>query len=181
MKKHLIIIGLCITCFSACANNNTSESEPEAIEKNSEEKLSTDDIIETEIPFLELTDEMINEINDEIDKTDNYIDAIDYLAYDEMYRIIMYSRLYDEDLVPADYTLADLKNEYTLDDFEITNTKKTDSYTYTIYGKLYYSDNYGRQTYTTAQVIYKVPEKYGKDGYKLDIYDDIYEFNLDTE
>lgn len=95
---------------------------------------------------LELTNEMLNEIKEDING--------------EHYELI---------------TLTVLQKFYPLEDydytkFEITNKKQTDDYTYKVYGKVYYEDNYGGRYYETMDIVYTAEEDTEETkGYSLDI------------
>ena len=83
---------------------------------------------------LELTNEMLNEIKEDIN--------------DEDYELL---------------TLTVLKLCYPLEDynytkFEVTNKKQTDDYTYKVYAKIHYEDNYGGKYYDTMDVVYTAEE-----------------------
>ena len=87
-----------------------------------------------EKPKLELTDEMLKEIKAKIN--------------DEHYELMTLT------VIKLVYKLED----YNYTDFVITNKKQTDDYTYKVYAKLYYEDNYGGSYYDTMNVVYTVEE-----------------------
>lgn len=87
-----------------------------------------------EKPKLELTNEMLNEIKRQVTG--------------EKYELIMLA------LIKMHYKLED----YTYTDFEVTNKKQTDDYTYKVYAKIHYEDNYGGRYYDTMNVIYTAKE-----------------------
>lgn len=98
-----------------------------------------------QVDTLELTAEMIEELEERIEKWNYEIGIALYIA--------------------ATTTSTD---DYSITDFEMTNHKKTDKYTYTVYGKLYYKDNYNNSMYDKIELKYKaVKDESEEKGYRL--------------
>lgn len=84
---------------------------------------------------LELTDEMLDEISDTINGAG--------------YRFPVFTMMRIK---------SKLGDKYNYSDYEITNKKQTDDYTYTVYIKFYYTDNYGNGYTDTMDAIFTAVE-----------------------
>lgn len=84
---------------------------------------------------LKLTDEMLDEISDKIKGAD-----------------------YEFPVFTIMKIKSKLGDKYNYSDYEITNKKQTDDYTYTVYIKFYYEDNYGNGYTDTMDAIFTAVE-----------------------
>ena len=128
-KKIIIIIATSIIVLVAVAFTFVFSGSEETI-------VNANDILGEieEKQKLKLTNEMLKEIKAKIN--------------DEHYELMTLT------VIKLLYKLED----YNYTDFVITNQKQTDNYTYKVYAKLYYEDNYGSKYYDTIDVVYTVEE-----------------------
>lgn len=115
--------------------------------KNDYKQLSSGSTISNELgqESLKLTDEMLKEIED----------AVEYRYYEAL--MVMDAR--------------DVYENYgfKVTNFVVTSKKKTNKYTYSVYGTLYYEDTRSKNKYTDEMRIdyYAVVDKTEEKGYKI--------------
>ena len=151
MKKRIIcflLIAIMILNLCSCGTNKKNDDITLlGIEKEVEGENYQD--------YLELTNSMIKEIEEENERMISY-PTLAYLYINAFYE-------FDSDT-------------YSFDNFEVTNQKKKDDYTYIVYGKLYYRDNYNKLYYDKVQIIYMAEKDLeSSEGYTVSIKDIIIE------
>lgn len=152
MKKKLIItipvvviIAVAIVGIILFASKKENEKN-EKIQDEAREFIESVGNKKEQVETLELTAEMIEELEETIEK-DSYEEGIWFT-----------------------YAMTESTNDYEITSFELTNHKKTDKYTYTVYGKLYYKDNYNNRMYDKIELKYQAVKNENEEkGYELKI------------
>lgn len=115
--------------------------------RNDYKQLSSESTVSNELgqENLKLTDEMLKEIKD----------VVEYRYYDTV-MIITAREVYEN-------------YGFKVTNFVVTSKKKTNNYTYSVYGTLYYEDKISKNKYTDEMRIdyYAVVDKTEEKGYKI--------------